>query len=40
MKLLEHFGAVARQRRLADNTIEAYRSWVQQFPRFSANAHG
>ena len=40
MRLLEHFGAVARQRRLADNTIEAYRSWVQQFLRFSANAHG
>ena len=40
IKLLEHYEAVTRQRRLADNTIEAYRSWIQQFLRFSANAHG
>ena len=37
MKLLEKFEAVARQRRLADNTIDAYRSWIQQFLRFSAS---
>jgi hypothetical protein len=29
MKLLEKFEAVARQRRLADNTIDAYRGWIQ-----------
>jgi site-specific recombinase XerD len=40
MKLLEKFEAVARQRRLAENTIDAYRSWIQQFLRFSANARG
>ncbi len=40
MKLLETFESVARQRRLADNTIDAYRSWIQQFLRFSASAHG
>jgi site-specific recombinase XerD len=40
MKLLEHFEAVARQRRLADNTIDAYRSWIRQFLRFSAAARG
>jgi site-specific recombinase XerD len=40
MKLLEEFEAVARQRRLADNTIDAYRGWIQQFLRFSANARG
>ena len=40
MKLLEKFEAVARQRRLADNTIDAYRSWIQQFLRSSAMAHG
>ena len=40
MKLLEKFEPVAHQRRLADNTIDAYRSWIQQFLRFSASAHG
>ena len=40
MKLLEKFESVAHQRRLADNTIDAYRSWIQQFLRFSASAHG
>ncbi len=32
MKLLERFEAVARQRGLADNTIDAYRGWIEQFP--------
>ena len=40
MKLLEKFEAVARQRRLADNTIDAYRGWIQQFLRFCATARG
>jgi site-specific recombinase XerD len=40
MKLLEKFEAVARKRRLADNTINAYRAWIQQFLRFSATARG
>ncbi len=40
MKLLEKFEAVARQRRLADNTIDAYRGWIQQFLRFCAAARG
>ena len=40
VKLLEHFEAVARQRRLADNTIEAYRGWIKQFLRFCATARG
>jgi hypothetical protein len=38
MKLLEKFEAVGRQRRLADNTIDAYRGWIQQFLRFCATA--
>ncbi len=33
MKLLERFEAVARQRRLTDNTIDAYRGWMKQFLR-------
>ncbi len=40
MRLLERFEAVVRQRRLAENTIDAYRSWIQQFLRFSASARG
>jgi len=40
MKLLEKFEAVGRQRRLADNTIDAYRGWIQQFLRFCATARG
>ena len=40
MELLEKFEPVAHQRRLADNTIDAYRSWIQQFLRFLASAHG
>src|SRR5438270_4936308 len=40
MKLLEKFEAVARERRLADNTIDAYRGWIEQFLRFCAAARG
>ena len=40
MKLPKKFEAVARQRRLADNTIDAYRGWIQQFLRLCATARG
>jgi integron integrase len=40
MKLLEQLVLVARRRRLADNTIEAYSHWLQDFLRFAAAQHG
>lgn len=40
MKLLEKLAVVARQRGMADSTIDCYSLWVQQFLRYSAGAHG
>ena len=40
MKWLEKFEAVAGRRLLAENTTDAYRIRIQQFLRFSADAHG
>src|SRR5688500_10596201 len=40
MKLLEQLRNVARRRRLADNTIDAYSLWVRQFLTFCAQRHG
>ena len=40
MKLLEQLATVARQRRLAANTIDAYSLWVRQFLTFSASRYG
>jgi len=40
MKLLERIESVARQRRLAGNTIDACGGWIQQFLRFGAVARG
>jgi len=40
MKLLEQLVVVARRRRLADSTIDAYCLWIRQFLRFCAAQHG
>ena len=37
MKLFEQFEIVARRRRLAQNTIDAYATWIRQFLSFSAS---
>ncbi len=39
MKLLEKLSIVAKQRGLAESTIDCYSLWVKQFLRFSAVAH-
>jgi hypothetical protein len=40
MKLLEKLSVVAKQRGMAESTIECYSLWIKQFLRFSAAAHG
>jgi hypothetical protein len=40
MKLLEKLSAVARQRGMAQSTIDCYSLWIKQFLKFSAVAHG
>lgn len=40
MRLLEQLRVVARRRRLADRTIDAYSHWVRDFLGFSAGRHG
>jgi site-specific recombinase XerD len=40
MRLLEKLSVVAKQRGMAESTIECYSQWVKQFLRFSAAAHG
>lgn len=40
MKLLEQFEIVARQRRLAQNTIDVYSQWIRRFLTFSAAKQG
>ena len=40
MRLLERLSVVAKQRGMAESTIECYSLWVKQFLRFSATAHG
>ena len=40
MRLLEKLSVVAKQRGMAESTIECYSLWIRQFLRFSAVAHG
>jgi integron integrase len=40
MKLLEKLAVVAKQRGMAESTIECYSLWIRQFLKFSAVAHG
>jgi site-specific recombinase XerD len=40
MRLLEKLSVVAKQRGMAESTIECYSLWIKQFLRFSAAAHG
>jgi integron integrase len=40
MRLLEKLSIVAKQRGMAESTIQCYSLWVKQFLRFSAVAHG
>jgi site-specific recombinase XerD len=40
MRLLEKLSVVAKQRGMAESTIECYSLWIKQFLRFSAMAHG
>ena len=40
MKLLEQLVVVAKRRRLAASSTDAYRGWVRQFLTFSATRHG
>ncbi len=40
MRLLEKLRIVAKQRGMAESTIDCYSLWIKQFLRFSAVAHG
>jgi site-specific recombinase XerD len=40
MRLLEKLSVVAKQRGMAESTLDCYSLWVKQFLRFSAAAHG
>jgi site-specific recombinase XerD len=40
MKLLEQVVVVAQRKRLAENTIDAYLSWIRQFLKYSASRGG
>jgi integron integrase len=40
MKLLEKLSAVAKQRGMAQSTIDCYSLWIKQFLKFSKVAHG
>ncbi len=40
MRLLEKLSVVAKQRGMAESTIECSSLWVKQFLRFSARTHG
>jgi site-specific recombinase XerD len=40
MKLLEQFDVLARRKRLAQNSIDAYSSWIRQFLHFAAQRAG
>jgi len=40
MRLLKKLSVVAKQRGMAESTIECYSLWIKQFLRFSATAHG
>src|SRR5579862_9803462 len=40
MKLLEQVVVVAQRKRLAENTIDAYLSWIRQFLKYSATCGG
>src|SRR5687767_2906811 len=40
MGILQQVVVVARRRRLADNSIDAYSSWIKAFLTFAAARHG
>jgi site-specific recombinase XerD len=40
MKLLDQYEAACRVRRLASRTIQTYRRWVEEFPRFHHDRTG
>ena len=40
MRLLEKLSVVAKQRGMAESTVDCYSLWIKQFLRFSAVAHG
>jgi site-specific recombinase XerD len=40
MRLLDKLAAVARQRGLAESTVDCYSLWIRQFLKFSAAARG
>jgi hypothetical protein len=40
MRILEQLVVVARRKRLADTSIDAYSCWIKRFLSFSATRHG